>query len=419
MSPNGLPPDTAVEAGARHFRELIRIVSLSYFLVLAIQCVHQYITYLQAVPTEDKIFDGLQQRATLTYYLLWFGVAALALAAASFRRTTWLSSYLCLLLAAETAAYVYYIPTHRHLYHPPVSVLYSRYDPHPFVIAVPHPGVFGAVSHDENHRRTTINEGKLPHPKLVYVFGGSTTYDFGNADTATWPTQLSRLLGPEFEVENFGVPGFSSVENMTQSLFAFRDMAPVCAVYYEGWNDVQLSHVKDLADDYSNQEYPALMELLALGPHPGFVERNSVLVAYAMSMFATPRHQLPSEGDLHEKDLRLSKLYRDNIRLIAAIGQSFGVRVVFIPQVVNYARFAGDDEPVGVPYIWAKDMKKLLGLMNEDLASAAGESQAYFIGAPLAENWEDGDFLDHGHFSRLGSMKFATSIADDVRRICQ
>jgi hypothetical protein len=419
MSRNSLPPDDADAAGAKHFRKLIRIVSSSYFLVLAIQCTHQYISCLQAVPTEANIYNGLQQRATLTYYLIWFGIATLALGAASFRKTTWLSSYLCLLLAAETAAYLYYIPTQRHLYHPPMWALYSRFEPHPFVVAIPRPGVFGGVTHDENHRRTTINEGKLPHPKLVYLFGGSTTYDAGNADADTWATQLSRLLGPGFAVENFGVPAFSSVENMTQSLFAFRDVAPACAVYYEGWNDVGLSHVKDLSDDYSNQEYPVLVELLALGPQPGFLERNSVLVAYATSIFAAPRRSLASEGDLHEKDLRLSKLYRDNIRLIAAIGKSFGVRVVFIPQVVNYARYTGDDKPVGVPYIWSKDMKKLLGFMNEDLASAADQSQAYFIGTPLAENWEDSDFLDHGHFSRKGSKKFASSIADDVRRICK
>ena len=419
MSQNDLPSRATAALGERHFRKLIRIIATVYFSVLAIQCVHQYTTCLQAIPTEEKIFDGLQQWATLTYYLVWLGVATLALAAALLRRTTWLSSYICLLLFAETVAYVYYIPIHHHLYHPPVLALYSRYDPHPFVIASPHPGIYGAVTHDEQHRRTTINEGKVAHPRLVYVFGGSTTYDFGNADTATWPTQLSRLLGPEFAVENYGVPGFSSVENMTQSLFAFRDVAPACAVYYEGWNDVQLSHVKDLADDYSNQEYPALVDLLALGPHPGFLQRNSVLVAYITSIFSARRQQLPGEGDWHQKDLRLSELYQDNIRLIAAIGKSFGVRVVFIPQILNYARFTGEDRPSGVPYIWAKDMKRLLGFMNADLASAAGQSQAYFLGAPLAENWEDGDFLDHGHFSRQGSMKFAMSIADDLRRICQ
>jgi len=419
MSQHDLPFSAPAAAGERHFRKLTLIVSATYFSVLAIQCIHQYIACLQAVPTEADIYNGLQQRATLTYYLLWLGIAALALAAASFRRTIWLSSYLCLLLAAETVAYLFFIPTHRHLYHPPMWALYSRFEQHPFVVAVPRAGVFGGVTHDENRRRTTINEGKLPHPRLVYLFGGSTTYDVGNADADTWATQLSRLLGPGFSVENFGVPAFSSVENMTQSLFAFRDVVPACAVYYEGWNDVTLSHAKGLADDYSNQQYPVIVQLLALGPQPGFLERNSVLVALAMSAFATPPRSLPGEGDWHEKDPHLSRIYRDNIRLIAAIAHTFGVRAIFIPQILNYARYTDDKMPGGVPYIWPRDMKKLMGYMNEDLASAAGQSQAYFLGAPLAENWEDSDFLDQGHFSPRGSRKFARSIADDIRRICQ
>jgi len=419
MSPTSLPPDLAAEAGAKRFRRLILIIAISYFSVLAIQCAHQYISCLQALPTEANIYNGLQQRATLTYYLFWLGIAALALGAASFRRTTWLSSYLCLLLAAETVGYVYYIVAQHHLYHPPVIALYSRFDPHPFVIAVPHPGVYGGVTHDENHRRTTINEGKVPNPKLIYVFGGSTTYDVGNLDANTWPTQLSRLLGADFAVQNYGVTAFDSVDNMMQSLFAFRDVAPVCAVYYEGWNDVIKSHVKDLSDDYSNYEYPIQVELLALGPKPGFLERNSVLVALAMSIFHSPRPPFANEGDLHEKDLRLSMLYRDNIRLIAAIGKTFGVRVIFIPQILNYERYARGEVSPGSSNIAPKDMKKFMGLMNEDLAIAAGQSQAYYLGVPLAEKWEESDFLDLGHFSPRGSLKFASSISEDIRRICQ
>jgi len=417
MSPNGLTPEVA--AGAKHFRTLILIVAIIYFSVLGIECVHQYITCLQAVPITDNIYNGMQQRSTLVYYLFWFAVAALALGAASFRRAVWLSLYLCLLLVAETASYAYYFATHLHLYHPPVALMYSRFDPHPFVIAVPRPGVFGEVTHDENHRRTTINEGKLPNAKLIYLFGGSTTYDAGNADADTWPTQLSRLLGPGFVVDDFGVPAFSSVENMTQSLFAFRDVAPSCAVYYEGWNDLRMSHIKDLSVDYANYEYSALVGGLALGPHPGFLERNSVLVAYIFSAFATSQPKTLSQGNLREQDPRLSTLYRDNIRLIAAIGKAFGVRVIFIPQILDYDRLTKDVTPTEVPYVVPKDMKRLMGLMNGDLAAAAGQSQAYFLGAPLAESWGNDDFADEGHFNPTGALKFARSIAEDIRKICR
>src|SRR5579863_2886002 len=125
MTSSDSAPDATV--GAKHFRKLISVVAIVYFSVLAIVCVHQYITCLHAAPITDDIYNGMQQRSTLVYYLFWFGVAALALAAASFRRAIWLSFYLCLLLVAETDAYVYHFATHRHLYHPPVALLYSRF----------------------------------------------------------------------------------------------------------------------------------------------------------------------------------------------------------------------------------------------------------------------------------------------------
>ena len=57
--------------------------------------------------------------------------------------------------------------------------------------------------------------------------------------------------------------------------------------------------------------------------------------------------------------------------------------------------------------------------MNEDLAQAAHESGAVFIGAPLAATWTDSDFIDDGHFTAAGSAKFARAIAGDVAANCQ
>jgi len=412
-------PDAVAEAGARQFRKLLLAVAAVYFSVLAVVCIKEYLSYSKVmIQYPDNLYRGLHEWATLTYYFIWCAISLVAFGASLRKRTVWIAFYICLALFAETISYVCFFATHLRLYQPPVRALNGRFDPHPFVIGIAHPGAFVGVTHDANHRRTTINQGKVAHPRFIYVFGGSTAYDIGNTDANTWPSQLSGLLGPGFDVENLALPSFSSVESMVQSLFAFRDSAPACAIYYQGWNDLRNSHVKDLAVDYTNFEYRNLYDGLPLSRPPGFLDAYSLTVAYFLSMFDPPPPSMASGEISDQKDIRLSKIYRDNVKLIAAIGRTFGVRVIFIPQILDYARMTSNTTWGGEPFIKAKDMKKLMGMMNQDLAAAAGESQAYFLGTPLSENWTDGDFVDTGHFNRAGALKFAQSIAESLRRIC-
>ena len=420
MSRNSPAPDTVAELGVKQFRRLILATAGIYFAVLAVVCLKEYLHYKDLVAhAGDLLFVGFQEWATFTYYFTWCVISLLALVASLPRRTVWIAFYICVALFAETISYVVFFATHLHLYQAPPRSAQATLDPHPFVLAVAHPGGIPGVTHDANHRRTTINDGKIAHPRLIYAFGGSTTYDIGNTDPNTWPSQLSRQLGSGFEVENYGLPGFSSMESMTQSLFAFRDSPPACAIYYEGWNDLRNSHVRDLAVDYSNFEYPYLYQSIPIMRRPGLLDANSLTIAYFLGLFAPPPPPMASGVVSDQKDTRLSQIYRDNIKLIAAIGKTFGVRVIFIPQILDYDRMTGDTTWRGEPFIKGKDMKKLMGLMNQDLAEAAGESQAYFLGTPLSENWSDADFLDTGHFSRAGALKFARSIGESLRRICQ
>jgi hypothetical protein len=420
MSQSTPASDAAAEAGAKQFRRLILTVAAVYFVVLAVVSIKEYLAYLNIeMHRTDDFYQGLHEWATLIYYSIWCAISLLTLVAALAKRTVWISFYICVVIFTETVSYTGFFATHLRLYQPPMRIFNGRFDPHPFVIAIPHPGVFAGVTHDANHRRTTINEGKIVHARLIYVFGGSTTYDIGNTDANSWPSQLSRLLGPGFDVENLALPAFSSVESMTQSLFAFRDSPPACAIYYQGWNDLRNSHVKDLAVDYSNFEFRMLYDTLPLSRPPGFLEAYSVAVASFLSMFDPAPPPMASGVVSDQQDMRLSKIYRDNIRLIAEIGKTFGVQVIFIPQVLDYRKMTGDTTWGGEPFIKAKDMKKLMGLMNQDMAEAAGESQAYFLGTPLSEDWADSDFFDAGHFRAAGAVKFAQSISESVRKICQ
>src|SRR5215469_3041096 len=104
----------------------------------------------------------------------------------------------------------------------PISpMLSNRFIRHPLLQAIPNPGVFGRFSHTQTNSRVTINVGKVSEPRFVFAYGGSTTYGSGVSDAETWASALSAVLGSGYSVENRGVPGYTTVENIIQAAFDF------------------------------------------------------------------------------------------------------------------------------------------------------------------------------------------------------
>ena len=405
-----------MEAGERWFQRILLGACLLVLALLGVVALY----LLQLPAPANKIYFELERQASLVYLGFWASIALLGALLALVRRLQFLSLYVLLLIAAEGAAHVYFYEHNSYFYHPISPVLLTRFEPHPLLVGIPHPGSFGPVSHGEDHRRTNWNRGKAPDASLIFAFGGSTTYDIGNADDATWPSDLSKLLGKDFIVENLGVPGYTSLENLIQSLFVFRERPPSCAIYYMGWNDLRSAHVKGLQDDYSDFQLPAQLGNLAVGRRPGFLENNMLLLRLILSVFADkPPVAVPEPGAvLGEKDQRLSRIFSDNMRLIADIDRHFAVKPIFVPQILNYGRFTADYSSGWIPLVPDKYVKSLVQGMNEDLAAVAKETGALYLDRPLSLAWQDSDFVDDGHFSAAGAEKFAEAISGDVAANC-
>ena len=405
------------EAGERWFRRAL----LGAFL-LALCTLAAVAVYLLRLPVPPKnIYFELQRQASVTYLGFWICIALLGAGFALFRRTQFLALYVLLLFLAEGGAHVWFHARNGYVYHPMSDLLLARFDRHPLLVGIPHPGVYGMVSHDADNRRTTVNQGKVGNPTYVFAVGGSTTYDVGVGDGETWTSNLSKLLGQEFAVENLGVPGYTSLENMIQSLFAFRQTRPACAIYYVGWNDLRLSHIKGPRDDYSDFALPSQIGTLAVGRRPGFLEANMLILRMAFTMFDervsydfTNRRSGPSA----EKDEQLSRIFRANMKLIAVIARSFEVKAIFVPQVLNYPEI-GSMQSTWTPLVDAKDVEHLMQAMNGDLADVARETNTLYLDKPLAIGWQRGDFVDSGHFSAEGAVKFAQAIAPAIAANCR
>ena len=416
MSVQPQPAVTAPEiAGERRLRQLLFGVDLLAFLGIGGAALYIWRFW----PRGHDVYSDLQQGASETYLLIWMGVALAGALTALNRKTRVISFALSFLLLLECLAQLYFYSANHRPYHPWARGILDRFEPHPILVGIPHPGQYGGLSNDNMHRRTTINEGKASDAKLVYVFGGSSTYDVGVVDSETWASDLSRLLGPHYEVQNYGVPSFTTMEAMLQALFVFRDVKPPCAVYYEGWNDLYVAHVDNLSSDYFPMQQSRILDSLALGYRPGVVSNYWLFLQLIDRALQQGSGYPRASGTVSGKeDSRLSRIYTENIRLIADIDHHFGVPAMFVPQVLNYdlieSHYGG-----WWPLIPGNAVRPLVQKFNTDMKGAAEESGALFLAAPLSMTWLPSDFVDQGHFSAAGAAKFAQAIAPDIAAHCK
>src|SRR5262249_17249443 len=73
---------------------------------------------------------------------------------------------------------------------------------------------------------------------LIFVYGGSTTYDVGVTQGETWVDHLQSDLNNKYTVVNFGVVGHSTEEHLIDTAF-YQSMVPkkpASALYYLSLN---------------------------------------------------------------------------------------------------------------------------------------------------------------------------------------
>jgi hypothetical protein len=89
---------------------------------------------------------------------------------------------------------------------------------------------------------------------LIFLYGGSTTYDLGVTQAKTWPDDLQSDLENKYTILNWGVPSHSTVEHILDTAFYQNIVGkkPVCAAYYVGWNDMVEAHIKNLDSGYAD-----------------------------------------------------------------------------------------------------------------------------------------------------------------------
>ncbi len=255
---------------------------------------------------------------------------------------------------------------------------------------------------------------------LIFVYGGSTTYDIRVTQGQTWVEDLQSDLNNKYTIVNFGIVGSTTVENLMQTAF-YQDVLnkkPVCAIYYLGWNDaVNNAHIEHLDSAYA--DYHLL--LLARRKPDLFVAQYSPLGSLvnqvAQKRFDTIPYwpQILGKPPVAGRDEHLEAIFTEHVKTIAAINAARGVKTIFIGQISN-SRWS-DPPMLFSPLVKEGDAVPLVEGLNSVLKSAAASVGAKYIDAGIT-NFEGSDFIDEVHFVAPGARKFASLISKEVGDYC-
>jgi hypothetical protein len=231
---------------------------------------------------------------------------------------------------------------------------------------------------------------------------------------------LQSDLDNKYTLLNFGVVGHSTEEHLIYTTFyqSLVPKRPVCAVYYEGWNDVINSHLDTLDNAYADYH---LLTMAVRRPDLGFAKYSPLFLLFtelARNRFDTiPKvPKIIGRPPVAGNDKRLEAIYTEHIKTIVAINSSRGTKTVFVGQIFN------KDWPKG-PNIWAPLVRKgdfppLIERFNSLMKSTSASVSAKYIDAGLA-NFDRDDFVDYAHFSTAGTKKFASVISKEIGEYCR
>lgn len=257
----------------------------------------------------------------------------------------------------------------------------------------------------------------------VACLGGSTTFCVKANDGDSWPAFLQKKLGDKYAVINYGIPGYSTVENIIQMALLVPEMKPKIVIFYEGWNDIRNYHQKDSYPDYYWHGKSQFHNVMNYFEDETFIDKIQRKSGFFFLINAVRNRIIKKNAPLviTTPDEKIDSLFVRNLNSLKTLSQAQNVFSVFIPQILNPTEIRSE----GVSRAWTPliDDKALPLLMNHfnDLMKQVcnkNDSTCYlFDDLQNTIRWNQTDFADDGHFSKKGNNAFAEALASKIKAL--
>jgi len=368
------------------------------------------------------------------YLLYLVGLSLAGMLLSIFPRIAWLVLAICFTefligIGSYALTAIHVLPLPLPLFPATATANVGQFQYHPLLQVIPTPNYSRlhpfAISHDSNGiRGPERTSTELKQQVVIATVGSSTTYDVAVPNGQTWSDDLEQQLGRGYAVINHGVPGYTSVENLLQTLFYLDTygVRPHCAVYL-GWNDIRNAHLPNLDPAYANFHLLSQLDIMNVRKKPLEVSFSPLARIMNRSLQAAfdPVPLAPNflnDPPVPGTDARLEQIFRRNLEAIAAINRERQIISIFVGQVWDRSKLQSKERYGFFPLVRDVDVWPLQDHFNA-IVKATADSIGVPNFIPPIDEFQDNDFADRDHFSAKGAAKFALMITPIVKSSCK
>lgn len=311
------------------------------------------------------------------------------------------------------------------------------FEEHPFLLGSPKASITEKIQLVDSDRIMEITHSKF-HTRGNYysvsgknhvfgMVGGSIVYGTALNDQETWPSVFFEKTNRRYTVYNFGVPGYSTLENIIQTATVLPDLKVSHAIFLIGYNDAQSAYIKNLEADYSDFHGKLQFQLFR-----GFFRNfpnlsRSAAMFFLASAFESRQYlyQSPSQIALNvgisRSELAINRglgVYENNIKSLIYLCRAHGIVPIFVPQTLSPDKYSYARS--GIYWIAGvnsqEEIGELVKLYNLQLKKITTNEKALYADL-LDVKYSNEDFVDVVHFSPTGVKKFVQALVSYLNRV--
>jgi lysophospholipase L1-like esterase len=297
-------------------------------------------------------------------------------------------------------------------------------------VVIGHKGKVRYYINPLGYRGKPFAVAKPAHVVRIMVYGGSAAFDGGAPLDKHWPQLVESRLKesgfPNVEVINAGIPGLASYDSVGRLFAEGHVFRPDYVLLYAAWNDIKdfgttepllRLHTPDVWPDLdARTTYRNSLDHLLCRTSQLYVRLRERY--YSWKYRAAPLRHDPEEGYTSTLSETALRQYKMNVQTFVDVARNAGAAAILVSHARLVTRDNTAEQRKRIDYELVRlhhgALCDAFEATDRIMREVAAEKSVSLIDASSRLSGREELFLDHVHFSELGSKALADVVATSM-----